>query len=342
MEKKCFITFGEVNKKWLLYLAIIIISILKIVSENVEKENNFYFYLFIKFLALFFNGVIIAIYLIKDKILGKKNYLFSDEIIDNKENKEEGNYLSEKQKIEKSKNQEKLNKKSDGIKWLFISSLIYAIYLILYSFLKTTDSYKNRGGSLISLPFLIRIIIIIKLSNKLIKYIKIYKHHYVSIIAIIILILIINIFGFILGENPNLKGIFNAFFVNIFISLNCVFGAVYLNKSKGNALLLCFCTSIFLFILIILFHFINLIIHDCKFQNFDVQNENYDEYNNEFCKNAEFRNFYDEFYKFKNLNTYFYMFLTYLKEIIIWYIIYFFSPNHFGQLVLLKPFLLLL
>ena len=47
------------------------------------------------------------------------------------------------------------------------------------------------------------------LSNKLIKYIKIYRHHYVSIIAIIILILIINLTGFIIGDNHNFKGFIN-------------------------------------------------------------------------------------------------------------------------------------
>lgn len=81
---KCFISFGEVNKKWLLYPLIIIIVVFKSSYEYYEKENNFYFKLFIDFLSLFLNGVIIAIYLIKDKILGKKNYLFGDELIYNK------------------------------------------------------------------------------------------------------------------------------------------------------------------------------------------------------------------------------------------------------------------
>ena len=58
------------------------------------------------------------------------------------------------------------------------------------------------------------------------------------------------------------------FLDNLFTSCNIVVGAVYLNKSKGNVLSLCFCASIFLFISIILFHIINLIIHDCKIDDF--------------------------------------------------------------------------
>ena len=203
---KCFISFGEVNKKWLLYPLIIIIVVFKSSYEYYEKENNFYFKLFIDFLSLFLNGVIIAIYLIKDKILGKKNYLFGDELIYNKIKKKEGNCLSAKQEIENSTNNENLNKKLEEKKWLFISSLVYVIFHIFNSYIRTTKVYKNRGGSLISLPFLFRIITMILLSNKLIKYIKIYRHHYVSIIAIIILILIINLTGFIIGDNHNFKG----------------------------------------------------------------------------------------------------------------------------------------
>ena len=323
---KCFISFGEVNKKWLLYPLIIIIVVFKSSYEYYEKENNFYFKLFIDFLSLFLNGVIIAIYLIKDKILGKKNYLFGDELIYNKIKKKEGNCLSAKQEIENSTNNENLNKKLEEKKWLFISSLVYVIFHIFNSYIRTTKVYKNRGGSLISLPFLFRIITMILLSNKLIKYIKIYRHHYVSIIAIIILILIINLTGFIIGDNHNFKGFIIFFIKDIFFSVNCVFGAVYLNKSKGNALLLCFTTSIFLFISIILFHIMNLIIHDCK------------EDNSEFCQNSELRNFYDDFDKFKEAKTYLYILLIYLKEIINWYIIYFFSPNHYVAISSIETF----
>ena len=327
MGKKCFISLGEVNKKWLLYLLILIISLLKNASKSFkENPSNFFFQLFIDFLSYFFNGVIIAIYLIKQKITGKKNYLFSDEIFGTSTKIEEGEYLSEKQKINNLTNKEKSNKKSELIKWLFISSLLYVISHIYYAYIKTTKAYKEKGGSLISIIFLLRIIIIIILSNKLIKYINIYKHHYVSIIAIFILILIINISGFILGEMEKYKGSFKVFIGNLFISCNIVIGAVYLNKSKGNVLSLCFCTSVFLFIFIILFHIINLIIHDCKMGFLEDDNKN------DFCNTKEFKNFYDDFDKFKNINLYFYLLLNFLNEIIIWYIIYFFSPNHFAAM----------
>lgn len=269
MGKKCFISFGEVNKKWILYLLIIIITFIKKASESFKENlSNFFFQLFVNFLSFFFNGVIIAIYLIKQKITGKKNYLFSDEIFNTSTKIEEGEYLSEKQKINNITNKENSNKKSEVIKWLFISSLLYVISHIYHAYIKTTKSYKQRGGSLISITFLLRFIIIIILSNKLIKYVKIYKHHYVSIFAIFILILIINISGLILGEMNTYKRSLKMFLDNLFTSCNIVVGAVYLNKSKGNVLSLCFCASIFLFISIILFHIINLIIHDCKIDDF--------------------------------------------------------------------------
>ena len=73
MGKKCFISLGEVNKKWILYLLIIIITFIKKASESFnETLSNFFFQLFVNFLSFFFNGVIIAIYLIKQKITGKK------------------------------------------------------------------------------------------------------------------------------------------------------------------------------------------------------------------------------------------------------------------------------
>ena len=337
MENKCFISLGEVNKKWLLYLSLIIIAFCKSLCENNKDEPiNFFFKLFVNFLSFFFNGIIIAIYLIVDKITGKKNYLFSDEIFGINKKEEEGEYLSEKQKINNSTNKENSNKKSEVIKWLFISSVLYVISHILHTYIKTTTAYKSRGGALISISYLFRIIIIIILSNKLIKYIKIYKHHYVSIIVIFILILIINIYNLIFGEvKKEYKGSLKVFIENLFISCNYVIGAVYLNKSKGNVLLLCFFTSILLFIFIISIHIINLMIHECNIGFLEVANEK------DYCNiKNEFKNFYDDFDKFKNINTYFYLFLTFLKEINNWYIIYFFSPNHFAAISSIEFFLI--
>ena len=169
-DKKGLISFGEVNKKWLLFLVFIIIAIFQEINESVKKKNNselknFYFQLFVNFLSFFLNGIIIAIYLIIYKIYGKKSYLFSEEIIANIEKKEEGNYLTEKQKMENSKNQEKLSQISRSLKWLFISSFVYVITHILYSYMKTTKSYINRKTSLITFPYLIKIISTIILSN---------------------------------------------------------------------------------------------------------------------------------------------------------------------------------
>ena len=337
MENKCFISLGEVNKKWLLYLSLIIIAFCKSLCENNKDEPiNFFFKLFVNFLSFFFNGIIIAIYLIVDKITGKKNYLFSDEIFGINKKEEEGEYLSEKQKINNSTNKENSNKKSEVIKWLFISSVLYVISHILHTYIKTTTAYKSRGGALISISYLFRIIIIIILSNKLIKYIKIYKHHYVSIIVIFILILIINIYNLIFGEvKKEYKGSLKVFIENLFISCNYVIGAVYLNKSKGNVLLLCFFASILLFIFIISIHIINLMIHECNIGFLEVANDK------DYCNiKNEFKNFYDDFDKFKNINTYFYLFLTFLKEINNWYIIYFFSPNHFAAISSIEFFLI--
>ena len=337
MEKECFISLGELNKKWLFYLSFIFIAVFKSLYEKFhDKTTNFFFILFLHFLSFFFNGFIIALYLIIGKITGKKNYLFSDEIFGISEKKEEGEYLSEKQKINNSTNKEKSNKKSEVIKWLFILSLFYAISHLLDTFIKTTIVYKSRGGAIISFSFLLRIIIIIILSHKLIKNVKIYKHHYVSIIAIFILIVIINISSAILGgEMKKYKESYKVFIGIFLISCNYVLGAIYLNKSKGNVLLLCFCTSIFIFISIIFLHFINLMIHDCIIDLFEVVNPE------DYCNTKnEFKNFYDDFDEFKNINTYFYLFLIFSKEFIKWHIIYFFSPNHFVAITSIEVFLI--
>ena len=75
-------------------------------------------------------------------------------------------------------------------------------------------------------------------------------------------------------------------------------------------------------------------IHDCNIDFFEVK------YQENYCNKNEFRNFYDDFDKFKNINTYFYLFLTFLKEINNWYIIYFFSPNHFAAISSIEFFLI--
>ena len=90
-----------------------------------------------------------------------------------------------------------------------------------------------------------------------------------------------------------------------------------------------------MFISIILIHIINLMIHDCNKDFFEVVNPE------DYCNSKnEFKNFYDDFDKFKNINTYFYFLLTFSKEFIKWHIIYFFSPNHFAAISSIEIFLI--
>ena len=76
-------------------------------------------------------------------------------------------------------------------------------------------------------------------------------------------------------------------------------------------------------------------IHDCNKDFFEVVNPE------DYCNSKnEFKNFYDDFDKFKNINTYFYFLLTFSKEFIKWHIMYFFSPNHFAAISSIEIFLI--
>ena len=84
-------------------------------------------------------------------------------------------------------------------------------------------------------------------------------------------------------------------------------------------------------------HIINLIIQDCSFGNSnDVEDPN------TFCNNNEFKRFYDDFDKFEFLSTYIYLFLTFFRQIINWYIIYIFSPNHYAAISSIEIFFITL
>ena len=55
MGKKCFISLGEVNKKWILYLLIIIITFIKKASESFKETlSNFFFPIICQFLVFLF------------------------------------------------------------------------------------------------------------------------------------------------------------------------------------------------------------------------------------------------------------------------------------------------
>ena len=72
-------------------------------------------------------------------------------------------------------------------------------------------------------------------------------------------------------------------------------------------------------------------IHDCNLDFLDVEIEDY-------CNNKEFLKFYEDFDKFKTIKIYIYMIFTFVHEIIIWYIIYFFSPNHYIAISSIESF----
>lgn len=197
--------------------------------------------------------------------------------------------------------------------------------------MQVTDGYINRGSFLITFSYLLRIISLGIFSHFFIKFIKLYKHHYVSFIFIIITLIIINVSTFLIYKFGKKSWSFRIFFSEIIFAFSDVLGSIYLNKSEGNIGLLFFITSIFHLIVLIILHIIFSILNtndvQCDTSSFfDIGNSYF------FCNNKKFKYFYDNFNLFGNIFTFLYLFSLISLEIIKWYLIYLFSPNHYGAI----------
>ena len=329
-----FITLGKLNKKMIFFIILHVFNLTNELCYNLNDKRSYFISTSLYFLSLTFNGIFWLVKSHSLKFINKKN--IDKELISNNDTN-----LPEFQKVI-LKEQKELNKKKWNQIKLFIFVVSYCIISKCFSiYIKTSKQYIYRIGGIIVICYFFEIISLFLFSYLFIKIIRIYKHHYVSLIIIFLTLIIVNASSYFRNEFQDIRKesiIFNIMLLisNIITSLEYVLGGLYLNKTEGNIFKLCFCIGIFGFLFLIIIQFIYSISslnYEDIFDNFDEENKNKISINFlEFLVNFEL----------KDLLSFLKMIINCILYYSQWYIIYNFSPNHLGAIESISNLLLVL
>ena len=245
------ITFGNLAKKSLLFLAVPISSIIRLLLTNLAKKEinkDIFFHPFLKFTGRSLHFILVII--LECMILSnkKKNENNKDALLiipDQNDANMLSNSIPKRNNsvyslYESDYNQKrKIEKKNKLIK----ISLLILVCILDFLFVTTSEivintrNYSKLTSGVISSTIAIRIFAIGILSKLIIKNAKMYRHHYLSIIIIFIVVIIINIFSLsIIKENNKdyfkILGLMNS--PELFCSIMYVVGEKYLSLTNGN------------------------------------------------------------------------------------------------------------
>ena len=331
-----FITLGKLNKKMIFFIILHVFNLTNELCFKIINNNRSYFIsTSLYFLSLTFNGIFWLVKSHSLKFINKKN--IDKELISNNDAN-----LPELQKTI-LKEQKELNKKKWNKIKLFIFVVSYCIISKCFSiYIKSSKQYRYRIGGIIVICYFWEIISLFLFSYLFIKIIRIYKHHYVTLIIIILTLIIINVSSGVrnefkdLGKEKSIIFLILLLISNITTSLEYVLGGLYLNKTEGNIFKLCFFIGIFGFLFLIIIQIIygvSSLNYEDIFYYFDEENKNKISIN--------FLEFLVNFEK-KDLSSFLKMIINCILYYSQWYIIYNFSPNHLGAIESISNLLLVL
>lgn len=342
------ISFGEVNKKWILFIIVPSLYYLRhFIEKNLNKESkNLFFGGFIRFFARSLNSIL---WIILNHLTARKNK--SIELInfdlgkDNNPNDLSKDNIRINQsrnlsqfEIEKEKN---LQKKESLIELKKTSKFIIILILviaIIFDFISVTISLlflefeimAHVSDGLEILSICVRLIFFAVFSYFFIKSMTIYKHHYVSAIVILITVLFEIILSLIYDKEGN-KDFWTKFILklvpNILYSIAYTVGLKYLINSGNIYKFLSLCGIFEMLISIILQLIMSSI--KCKEKNPFKENFNYCD------KNRYYRTMVFNLKNFSNFGGYTTILLiitSFIEKLFEYLLIYTFSLNHYGAI----------
>ena len=343
------ISFGKLNKYSLLFFFVpFFIGLRWLLEANFKIENkNLFFNSFINFFSSFLNfinWILLNINLSPDdegnkaknnnaktKLLSKNESddskikvkeMKKKEKEENQEDDKERLYRSsslsflssqrKRQKIKRAQILKRIELQSNFI--LILAGFIYFVVVFASNILYALKSYgKDFSGGIVILSAYVRLIIFAILTHIFIKYAKIYRHHYTSMIVLAIIIIMFFITSFIF---------------EIGFSFIYAIGLIYLFKTNGNIYKLLFFKGLIGIILSFLVQ-LPLSFYECKKSDYFLDNFKYCDDNGKYI--LIFENF-KSFEKFGGFLTIGIIISNCLENICIYLLIYYFSLNHYGAL----------
>ena len=337
-----FISFGHLTTKSLLILAVpILIFFRRFLSDSIklEKANNMFYTGFIRFLGRSLNGILWIILkktTASDKKENQDNKVTIDQnipthidILDNNESKKYSVYLQ----YELNYN---IKMKKNNFKEIFLLMLVCFLdfFTITYkTIIKKISFNKKHPVSLLTLTVVIRLFSIAFLSHLMIKNLKMYSHHYLSVIIILIVVIAIHIISIFTKDYVYyLKKLGIMIIPELLYSVIYVCGAKYLSITKENIYKLLFIDGINGMILSILLQIISYFFIPC----IKIQDNDFFADDTFSCdENAKFKTMMKifPFENFGYLNLIYSVLLilvTFCEMWLLWLLIISFSVNHYA------------
>ena len=333
-----FISFGEINKKWILFLIVPSLFSLRLFLEtNMKKKSkNLFFSGFIRFFARSLNSIMWIILYRSILLKNKKQEIISigkEDIQQNKPKENKSQYEIEREKdLQKQQNFMGMQKLSK------LNSIIILIIDIIFDYLSCSlsllflelDIMQNISRGLVILSICIRLIFFAVFSYIFIKSMKNYRHHYISAAVIGIVATLVFLSSLINDKDGN-KDFWKKFLFklipDICFSLAYTLGLKYLIKNSGNIYELLALCGIFEMIISITLQLI-MGFKKCKNNYFKKDFEYCDEDGNH--KTILFN--LKSFSNFGGLTTIILIFINFLEKLSEYLLIYNFSLNHYGAI----------
>ena len=326
-----FISFGDINIKWTLFLLFpVIIVLCEITKDQLIYEKNIFFYTFLKFLGrflcfIFWPLLYKLLSCLKEK--NKKNQINEEDLKDDNSTVIMElilNDMKSNKKLIKNK-----HKKSNHLLLLF--SFLDSFGENMKFLVKNNKYWDKKSAVSNIISSCARLLFFVLFSKFLISNHKIHRHQYFSGIVILIVAIIISILSF-LYENQNNENFYIKLLLmilpHIFYCFKDACGAIYLIKSQGIIYKLIFINGIIGLILSGILQFI-LLFFNCNDIK-DFLNKDKD-----ICDGDKIKTIIVNFKSFDGFGNYisilsiiFHM----AKYIVKWLLIFYFSLNHFSAI----------
>ena len=364
------ISFGELNKKSILFILVVFFIGLRWLFESKfqSEKNNFFFRSFLRYLG-YSLAVIFYLFLKRKMSFEKKNEIekcnkFNDNLIEkedkdsinsiNGENQEKPFELRDSKiktsvfEMERRKREEKLKAfkdfeqnvvKTRSIILILLVSLIDFSCVFVFHIIYELDVFNSDfPGGIVILAANVRLFVFAIISHFFFTAKKMQRHQIYSIIIIGFIVFVLLISSLIIEKEKN-ERLFTKILVMIIpeLGFSCIYslGLLYLIKSKGNIYKLLFIDGIIGITLSILFQCI-FSFFKCHKSNSFVNNFNY-------CtEDGKYISILSNFKSFSDFGGWLsiWIIITICIENVCTYLLtYYFSLNHYGALFAIPTYL---
>lgn len=362
-----YITFGELNRKSLLFIAVIFFIGLRWLFESKfeSKKNNFFFSSFLRYFGNFL-AVFLYLFLKRRMAFEKKNdieFTKSKSNLNNKDEKDLTYTINDENKDklndsldnsssyferERRKRENRLKSFKDFkenvvktrslILILLVSFIDFCFTFIFHLIYELEVFNSDHPGGIVILSANMRLFLFAIISRFLIRSKKIHRHQSYSIIIIAFIVLVLFISSLIIEDDKNDR-LFKKFSVMVIPELGfaCIYslGSLYLLKSKGNVYYLLFINGIISITLSILLQII-FSFFSCHKSKIFVDKFNYCDEDGKYNNILSNLKSFNDFGGWLSIGI---IFTFCIENICTYLVTYYFSLNHYGALFAIPTYL---